>query len=276
MNAVVMLVGIVARQIGHDRFVKPDRNLASLIDVIPSKYLSKIDTEMLHSIPPARGESELFFHVPSLLNGLIFVRVVEVSRPNLTVRAHAFRSDALATLEPIFENAKELADSVLGQEAGNVAEHVAFENLVVAAVNSVGKKIHSDASDNNKFCVSALIAITQSVCEMNEYRLTALIGPQRKAASLLVFLMASHLTAKCRADFEVVVYAVIAGLLARSLSPDAALALTDKIGATFNSRPPAIGATEALFVKWLTDPSKVNFCEFCDELICLEKLCFPN
>lgn len=77
--------------------------LSHTVSEIPSSLLSDIDQFLIRAIkPPTNSHDEALYYMASLLNGLTYVRIVEVTQPSLRSRAHTFRDAALSFLEPIY------------------------------------------------------------------------------------------------------------------------------------------------------------------------------
>jgi hypothetical protein len=99
------LLGTAARDAaGRPKTFTFQSTLGETLESIPSVYLSGIDAYMMRWIAsPKLGEDQAGYQMATLVNGLVFVRVVEVSRPALCFKAYSFRDSALSFIEPMYE-----------------------------------------------------------------------------------------------------------------------------------------------------------------------------
>lgn len=73
------------------------------IENIPARYVSNVDGILVQTVSrPRFGEPQHLYQMETLLNGLIFVRVLEVTRPSLQSKAYAYQAAALTFAEPLY------------------------------------------------------------------------------------------------------------------------------------------------------------------------------
>lgn len=102
--------------------------LEETVETVPSSALPTVDTILARSILPGGvGPEAARYQVLTLLNGLVFVRIVEVTRPRLVNRAHSFRLAALGLLEPAFQQCLQMLSAAGDTHADTLAQNLREE-----------------------------------------------------------------------------------------------------------------------------------------------------
>jgi hypothetical protein len=95
--------------------------LRETIETIPSAYLAQIDCHLVRSIVAPENMDEMpHYQALTALNGLVFVRVVEVSRPELAQRAQRLRESILTFYEPAYTMTLEMLASAAQRQSGSI------------------------------------------------------------------------------------------------------------------------------------------------------------
>jgi len=100
----IALIGICVTQLGgapSDFSVQ--ESLAETIDDIPSAALPHVDSFFVENVKPTSFAQLPFYQAGTLVAGLVYVRILEVSKPKFAVKATEFENDALVLLEPLFD-----------------------------------------------------------------------------------------------------------------------------------------------------------------------------
>ena len=86
-----------------------DQTVAGVVDSVPSALWRQLDSQLLQrSGYYAQAGNIPAHHAFCIFNGLVFGRIVEISRPGLGNRAHRWRIGALSFAEPLFARPQRL------------------------------------------------------------------------------------------------------------------------------------------------------------------------
>ena len=123
--------------------------LGETIASLPSGVLSGVDLVLLNFLQPRlSGTNRTKYEMLALINGLVFVRIVEVARPSLTARAHTLRDATLHFAEPLFRMALEIAAGEAAAEA-TTSGPVSANELAAASMATLGLfDRHADGPDS--------------------------------------------------------------------------------------------------------------------------------
>jgi hypothetical protein len=216
---------------------------------------------MLRAIKPTGYvDAPAFYQIPTLLNGLLFVRVVEVSRPNLSSRADAFRDDALALMEPIFTSGMTMmlasAARAEGTDGQAISPRTTPKETLAATLAQFG--INADPKeDDDAFCVAATTGLTRLIMTKAGAKPKSLADNDAFLGGLFAFTLADLLTQRFGGTFEIVSSVAASGVTSTLDGPEQYGAFVHELVQAFNSRGSAktimsIGQNAAA---WLDSPA---------------------
>ena len=185
-------------------------SLVATIEVIPSVHLKRLDADFAHvlSAPPAKG-NEPFIPIQELVSGLLFVRVLEVAKPNLLPRAYSFKAQALALLEPIYRDGLELMRATGKEEKpkSGLSKDLGMKlvgepmSAVAQALRLVGI-VPDGAKNNNDYCVDAAVKLVKAIAERVGVRPSSYTEMDAYIAGMYAFGFTNFLTFTIGGDFE--------------------------------------------------------------------------
>ncbi|MGE0061433.1 MAG: hypothetical protein AB7T86_05070 [Xanthobacteraceae bacterium] len=177
--------------------------LGETLEGVPSSLLARIDSILVRSIkPPSMGDDQSGYQMMTLINGLVFVRVVEVSRPSLAARAHGFRGAALSFMEPLFGSGMQMMRSSMKDEEPQRSHQTPKEKLSVSLA-ALGITVDPDQEDN-QFCIAATMKMTRLVMENAGANPASFDDIDAFIAGLFSFTIADVVTRQIGGTFEIV------------------------------------------------------------------------
>lgn len=69
---------------------------------------------LVSSIQAPRIDQQYMYQMQTLLNGLVFVRIIEVAKPKLLARAQAFQGGAISFMEPLYQRGVAMMNASAG------------------------------------------------------------------------------------------------------------------------------------------------------------------
>ncbi|MDZ4843094.1 MAG: hypothetical protein SH859_13295 [Hyphomicrobium aestuarii] len=235
--------------------VIPRRSIRNMVDAIPSATLSEVDAWLVSTIKPARHENELApYQMVTILNGLIYVRIIEVAKPKFARRSHVYKENALDFMEPHFA----VGMHMLGTQEQQADS---WRDQVTKALQSEGLAVTTDV-DPKTFCVNA---IHEVVLEIR--RRSSAGGDSKRYAfawscGLLAMIFASHLARLSGAQFELMASSAIAKSCLVQVGIDKFEQLHTSVVASYNRMTtameiiPDIGSN---FARWLIQQDEEGF-----------------
>lgn len=118
--------------------------LRQTIEAIPSAQLPLIDFHMVRSIVPAASMEEMpSDQAVTALNGLVFVRIVEVSKPRLAQRARVLREDILDFYETAYTLASTMRPDIQCQSSEQPVGEYPAVAVAPIGIGSTGAPLSS-------------------------------------------------------------------------------------------------------------------------------------
>ncbi len=235
-------------------------SLGATIEAIPSALLPYIDGLLVRHIkPPGYGQAQTMYQAQTLLNGLIFVRIVEVSRPKLLRQAHEFRNAALLFAEPYFAKGVELMEQALKDQQRPETSGMSTSDPKLLLANLLAELgIEVDPSeDDNQFCISATTKLNERIIQKAGALPIAYDDPSALTGGLFAFAIASALTQKSVGTFEIVA-TVAAGNVFRDFADSSGHnRFIQSVISAFNSErfEASVSAIATTTLAWVCDPS---------------------
>lgn len=229
--------------------------LGRTIEAIPSAYLAGIDSVMLRAITaPGIGEDQSGYQMATLINGLVFVRIVEVTRPSLSSRAYEFRNKALAFMEPLFDAGMQMMLS--SASASATPDKRSVKHDAAAALETIGINI-DPVQEDDQFCIEAVSELISIIMARAGARPVSFDDTDAFIAGLFSFAISDLMTQKVGGTFEIV-SAVVAGHVLPGLhDPQRQGEFVSEIIKAFNGRASAstVMAVGRAADGFLRDPS---------------------
>ena len=240
--------------------------LGQTIDAVPSSLLAAIDAILVRSIkPPGYGEDQSLYQMLTLINGLIFVRVVEVTRPSLAGRAQAFRFAALSFMEPLFAQGMQMMLSSMNDDPAPSPGETPKEKAA-AALASLGIGLDANEDDDNQFCIKATMGLTRLVMERAGAKPRSFDDTDAFIGGLFAFTIADVVTQRLGGTFEIVSSVAAGFVVPVRNDPERMGSFVREIISAFNGRASAstviaIGQTADALLK---DPSDQRLARLVD------------
>ena len=114
MSGLHALMEVFAYVSGGSYSIELHPTLGQIIKEIPSEYLSDIDGVLVSNVPAPRMDQQYMYQMQTLLNGLVFVRIIQVAKPKLLARAQAFQGGALSFMEPLYQRGVAMMNASVG------------------------------------------------------------------------------------------------------------------------------------------------------------------
>ena len=187
-------------------------SLGTTISSIPSQYLSAIDLTLLRTIQPPRTQDySSLYYVSTIISGLIFVRIVEVSHPSLTGRAHAFRDGALRFIEPRYSTALQITRAQ--QPASDLATDLNLpkcENIradiknVLSSLEILPDIRLGNSEDDRDFSIQSAVSLARAVMARAKATPREFSDKDAHIAGLFAFGASGYLNSVLKTNFEFV------------------------------------------------------------------------